>query len=141
MQRDYLFLATAIRKNAANLADIEASKTVSLPDPELFIIVNGVPTKKKVIWRTLVDIKQLNAALGKLKDINWLYQLVDDDNVDELAKKVVEVCNSVTSTMFEKATPDDIHGLQSFTIRSLDSKVNTDSDIEQYNCSLSEKRP
>ena len=91
MQRDNLFLATAIRKNAATLADIEASKTVSLPDPELFIIVNGVATKKKVIWRTLVDIKQLNAALGKLKDINWLYQLVDDDNVNELAKKVVEV--------------------------------------------------
>ena len=40
---------------------------------------------------------------------------MDDDNVDELAKKVVEVCNSVTSTMLEKATPDDIHGLQSFT--------------------------
>ena len=57
---------------------------------------------------------------------------MDDDNVDELAKKVVEVCNSVTSTMLEKATPDDIHSLQSFTIQSLDSKVNTDSDIEQY---------
>ena len=31
--------------------------------------------------------------------------------------------------MLEKATPDDIHGLQSFAIQSL---VNTDSDIEQY---------
>ena len=51
------FLPLPLEKKCCNSADIEASKTVSLPDPELFIIVNGVPTKKKVIWRTLVDIK------------------------------------------------------------------------------------
>ena len=59
----------------------------NLADPKLYIILNGVPTKKKVIWRYLIDINNLKAAIAKLKDINWLYKSVDDKCLDEAAKK------------------------------------------------------
>ena len=62
-----------------------------LPDPELYIIVNGKPTKTKVVWRTLVDVNHVKAAIRKLKESNWLYKEVNDDSVDDAAKKVIEV--------------------------------------------------
>ena len=57
---------------------------------------------------------------------------MNDDSVDDAAKKVIEVTNSATSTMLEKATDDDIAGFQAFTIRNLDNKLSTQSDAEQY---------
>ena len=58
----------------------------------------------------------------KLKEINWLYKVVDDDSVDKSAKKVIEVCDSATGEMIEKVTPQDVAGFQAFTIRYLDQK-------------------
>ena len=55
--------------------------------------------------------------------LNWLYSEVTDDSVDETAKQVVEVTNNTTSTMLEKASENKNAGFQSFTIRSLDSKL------------------
>ena len=40
--------------------------TSMLPSPKLYIIVNGKPTKGKVMWRSLVDINYLTAAVQKL---------------------------------------------------------------------------
>ena len=31
-------------------------KSYVLPDPELYIIVNGKPTKSNVVWRSLVYV-------------------------------------------------------------------------------------
>jgi len=31
-----------------------------------------------VVWRSLVDVNQVKAAIQKLKDINWLYSEVTD---------------------------------------------------------------
>ena len=42
----------------------------SLPDPELYIIVNGRPTKSKVVWCSLVDVNKVKAAIAKLRCIN-----------------------------------------------------------------------
>ena len=108
------------------------SGDTALPDPELYIIVNGRPTKSKVVWRSLVDVNRVKAAIQKLKESNWLYKEVDDDSVDEAAKKVIEVTNGTSSTMLEKAIDDDIAGFQAFTIRNLDNKLSTASDTEQY---------
>ena len=102
----------------------------ALPDPELYIIVNGKPTKTKVVWHTLVDVNHVKAAIRKLKESNWLYKEVNDDSVDA-AKKVIKVTNSASSTMLEKATDDVIAGFQAFTIMNLD-KLWTQSDTEQY---------
>ena len=42
-----------------------------LPDPELYIIINGQPTKSNNVWRSLVDVNKIKAELRKLKEINW----------------------------------------------------------------------
>ena len=39
----------------------------TLASPELYIIVNGRPTKNKVVWRTLVDVNHIKEAVRKLK--------------------------------------------------------------------------
>ena len=88
--------------------------------------------KSKVVWHSLVNVNRVKAAIQKLKESNWLYKEVDDDSIDEAAKKVIEVTNGTTSTMIEKATDDDIAGFQAFTIRNLDNKLSTASDTEQY---------
>ena len=36
----------------------EVDNNVSLASPELYIIVNGKPTKTKVVWRSLVDVRR-----------------------------------------------------------------------------------
>ena len=38
----------------------------ALPDPELYIIVNGVPSKNKVVWQSIVNVEQLKVAIQKL---------------------------------------------------------------------------
>ena len=111
--------------------DIHSDK-LGLPDPELYIILNGKPTKSRVIWRSLVDVNLVNTALLKLKEINWLYKGVNSDAVDETAKHVIEVTSTATSTMLEKATSTEIAGFETYTIRNLDNKLSTQSDTEQY---------
>ena len=126
------FLPLPLNKTLETLDRVKHCGDTALPDPELYIIVNGRPTKGKVVWRSLVDVNCVKAAIQKLKESNWLYKEVDDDSVDEAAKKVIEVTNSTTSTMLEKASEDDIAGFQAFTIRNLDNKLSTGSDTEQY---------
>ena len=70
-----------------------------LPDPELHIIINGQPTKSNNVWRSLVDVNKIKAALRKLKEINWLYRSVDDDSIDESSKNVIQVVSNTTCKM------------------------------------------
>uniref|UniRef100_A0A1X7VIH2 Uncharacterized protein n=1 Tax=Amphimedon queenslandica TaxID=400682 RepID=A0A1X7VIH2_AMPQE len=60
-----------------------------LPNPELYIIINGQPTKSNNVWRSLVDVNKIKSALRKLKEINWLYRNVDDESIDESSKNVI----------------------------------------------------
>ena len=117
------FLPLPLSKTLATLDQVGQSGSAksALPNPELYIIVNGKPTKQKVVWCSLVDVNQVKAAIQKLKDIDWLYSEVTDKSVSEAAKQVVEVTNT-TSAMLEKASENEIAGFQSFTIRNLDSK-------------------
>ena len=110
----------------------EVDNNVSPASPELYIIVNGKPTKTKVVWRSLVDVNEIKKAVQKLKDINWLYKDVREDSVDEAVQDVVEVVKKTSSTVLEKATKEDISNLQCYTIRNLSTKQFTGDDIEQY---------
>ena len=94
--------------------------------------MNGKPTKSKVVWRSLVDVNRVKKVVDKLRQINWLYEDTADDAVDDSTKQVIEVVNSTTSSMLEKADESDIAGFQAYTIRSLDNKLPIDSDIDQY---------
>uniref|UniRef100_A0A1X7TGH6 Uncharacterized protein n=1 Tax=Amphimedon queenslandica TaxID=400682 RepID=A0A1X7TGH6_AMPQE len=114
------------------LSKAEDFRPKNLPNPELHVILNSEATKTNKIWRTLVDVDKVQAAYEKLKDINWLYGNLDDESLDDVAKKVVETANSATSTMVEEATDEDILGFQSYTIQNMNSNLNKGSDIQQY---------
>ena len=74
----------------------------------------------------------LKGAINKLKEINWLYKEVDEDDLDDVAREVIETVCDTSSTMLERASKEDVAGFQSFTIRTLNSKQSTSSDINQY---------
>ena len=114
------FLPLPITKTLETL-----SKHDGLPDPEMYVIINGKPSKGNVVWQQLVDIKKVKRAFNKQKEINWVYKSIEDDTIDEVAKKVIEVCDSASSTMVEKITTDDVTNFQAYTIRRLDQKVST----------------
>ena len=77
----------------------------------------------------MVNVDNVKRAVQKFKKINWIYKDTDVDSVDDAAKQVIEVA---TSTMISKATDNDVAHFPSYTIRNLDNKCTTDSDIEQY---------
>ena len=41
------------------ITDLIADQSNVLPDPELYILVDGQPTKDKVVWQTLVDVEDI----------------------------------------------------------------------------------
>ena len=89
-----------------------------LPNPELYIIVNGKPTKNNVVWRNLLPINDIKAAVQKLSEINWLYKDTDDACIDTAAKEVIEVVNEASCTMLEKASDAEVSQFQCYTIRN-----------------------
>ena len=69
------FLPLPMAKTLDTLNHVKYSSqaiTYALPNPELYIILNGKPTKQKIVWRSLVNVKDVKAAVEKLKEINFL---------------------------------------------------------------------
>ena len=99
----------------------------TLPDPELNI-VDGRPTKDKIVWQSIVDIDNVRHAVDKLRGTNWLCRTVDDDSVDEATKKTIEVVSIASNPILERASVDDIDGLQAYTIRKMDQYMPTGRD-------------
>ena len=117
---------------AGSLDSPDGESTTHLPHPELYILVNGKPSKLNVVWRSLINVDALKGAIHKLKEINWVYKEVDEDDLDDVAREVIETVSDTSSTMLERASKEDVAGFQSFTIRTLNSKQSTSSDIDQY---------
>ena len=69
-----------MKKTLHTLDEAELSKCFA--DPEMSIILNGKPTKKRIVWRSLVDINKVKRAVDKLKQINWLYKDVRADAIN-----------------------------------------------------------
>ena len=91
-----------------------------LPDPQLYILLDGRPTKGKVVWQSFVDVSDIKRAVKKLKETNWLYKNIDESSVDDAAKNTNEVVNSTTSSLIERCSSADIAKLEAYTIRSMD---------------------
>uniref|UniRef100_A0A1X7SQQ1 Uncharacterized protein n=1 Tax=Amphimedon queenslandica TaxID=400682 RepID=A0A1X7SQQ1_AMPQE len=36
-----------------------------LPNPELYIVINGQPTKSNNVWHSLVDVKKIKAVIRR----------------------------------------------------------------------------
>ena len=71
----------------------------TLADPEVYIIVNGQPIKNRVVRCSLVDVNAIKAVVQKIGEINWLYRVVEAEEVDSTVKKVVEVFSKACCTM------------------------------------------
>ena len=102
--------------------------SVGLPDPELYILVSGKPSKQNILWQSMVSIAQVRAAVQKLKRINWLCANIDDGSVDYASRRIVESVSDTTSTMLVKVTADNVKSFQSYTIRRLDQKQSSLTD-------------
>ena len=113
-------LPLPLEKTMATLDEVGIDSP-NLPKSELYVIVNGQPTKSNTVWQTLVDVNRIKVALLKLKEISWLYRNVDD-TIDASSNEVIEVVSNATCKMLEKATEADVQGLQAITIRKLDTK-------------------
>ena len=61
-----------------------------------------------------------------------MYQGIDEDSVDDAAKKAFDVVSGTTSCLLEKATAADIAELESYTIYRMDEKLPVGSDIDHY---------
>ena len=111
------FLPLPFKKTLETLDGVKCSSSgeTALPDPELYIIINGKPTSSKVVWHSLLNVEHVKKAIQTLKDINWLYSEVDYDSIDDVSKKVIEITKSASSTMLDKADDGDIAGFQAFS--------------------------
>lgn len=112
-------LNDTLDKLNALVNNISHDHLVDLPDPELYIIVDGQPTKDKIVWQTLVDVDKIKWAVQKLKETNFLYADIDGASVDSSVSKAIEVVSDVHSAALQKCTKDDVAGLQAYTIRRI----------------------
>ena len=126
------FLPLPLSKTMETLNQVQQHVSTVLPDPELYIIVNGRPTKSNVVWRSLVNVNHVKTAIRTLRSCNWLYRNVHEKSIDESTKHIIEVSNSATTEMLKKVSQDEVNAFQAYTIRNLDSKLSIGSDIEQY---------
>ena len=79
-----------------------------------------------------MNINHVKTAIKVLMSCNWLYKNVAKESVDESTKHIIEVSNNSNTKMLAKATTTEINAFQAFTIRNLDNKLSTTSDVEQY---------
>ena len=56
------FLPLPLSNTLETLAKVQEGGTVALPHPQLYVTVNSVLTKGKVMWQTLLDVKRIKAA-------------------------------------------------------------------------------
>ena len=114
------------------LETIEEVANEALPDPELYIIVNGQPTKNKVVWQSIVNVEQLKVAIQKLKEINFLYVNVDENTLDDVSRHVIESISDTNSELLVKASEKDLKSFQAYTIRRLDQNQSSLPDTDHY---------
>ena len=119
-------------KTLETLKEVTGPDQCPLPSSELYIMVHGEPSKEKVIWRTIVNVDAVKAAVRNLKQINWLYRKADEQSVDDVTKQVIETIDTTISTMLVKTTKEEVSEFQSYTTRTLNKQLSTTSDIEQY---------
>ena len=68
------FLPLPMEKTLETLEEVNGDDQCPLPSPELYIMVNGKPSKEKVVWRTIVNVDAAKAAINTLKQIRLAVQ-------------------------------------------------------------------
>ena len=129
------FVPLPLDTTVQTIEDITNSRgmsSVGLPNPELYIVVSGKPSKQKVLWQSMLNVAHVTAAIQKLKQINWLYANIDVSSVGDACQRIIESISDTTSTMLVNATAEDVKSFQAYTIRRLDQKQSNLSDTEHY---------
>ena len=74
------FLPLPLEKTLQTIDEVQSNKSgeglAGLPNPELYIIVNGKPSKNKNLWQSVVNVEHVKAAVEKSREINWLLYAV-----------------------------------------------------------------
>ena len=130
------FLPLPLDKTLQTIDEVHNNKSgeglAGLPDPELYIIVNGKPSKNKILWQSVVNVEHVKAAVEKLREINWLYADVKDSSIDDASRRVIECVSDTTSQMLVKASAEDVKSFQAYTIMRLDQKQSSLTDSEHF---------
>ena len=106
------FLPLPLDRTLQTIEDVESNASVGLPDPEIYVLVSGKPSKNKLLWQSLVNVGHIRAAVEKLREINWLYAAVVDSSVDDASRRNVESVSDTTSSMLVKVSAEDISSFQ-----------------------------
>ena len=112
------FLPVPLKKTQKTIQEVEkkpGEAMAGLPDPALYIIFNGKPSKNTILWQSIVNVDHIKAAVQKFKEINWLYDDVDDCSTDAASQRVIECVNDARSTMLVRATAEYVISLQAYT--------------------------
>ena len=99
----------------------------SLPDPEVCIILHTAPTKRNVVYRSLVNVNKVEGAFQWLIRHNRFF--LGDDTIDDATHKVIGEVDQATSTLIEKA---NFAEFQFYTLRDMDIQVPVSSDVDSY---------
>ena len=134
-------LPLPLEKTLSDIKNLSFNSMSPLPDPEVYIIVNGRPTKNNVVWQSLVNVDNVKQAVLKLKETNIFYKTISDSAVDDATKKTIEAISNVNTTLLEKSTKEDIDGLQAYTIRRMDEVLPTGLDCDHYKMLTIQDRP
>ena len=130
------FLPLPLEKTVQTLEEVTNNSSLhSLPDPELFIIVNSKSKCSKTVWQSLIDVDRLKEAIRTLKAINWAYKNVEEATIEVAHKRIIESVSDTNSTMLEKVSEEDVSAYQSYTIRRLDRHQPNVPDTDQYKLS------
>jgi ATP-dependent DNA helicase PIF1 len=84
---------------------------------ELYVLVNGMPTKKKVIWQDIISIEKITNALKTLIEINPLYRdlNISDNYVDNYVfgteDDVMPILKPGPDALLKKVSPIDASDL------------------------------
>ena len=93
------FLPLPLDRTLQTIEDVQSNASVALPGPEIYVLVSVKPSKKKLLWQSLVNVGHVRAAVENLREINWLYAAVDDSSVDDASRRFVESVSDTISSM------------------------------------------
>ena len=129
------YLPLSTKKTMETLDQVQ-SLSESLPVPEVSIMLHTAPTKRNVVYRSLVSVDKIKAALRWLTCNNRFYCGVDESCIED--ETVIQELDKATSDVLKKTNLSD---LQSYTIRDMDTRQPITPDVENYKMNRIQEHP
>ncbi|KAJ8674464.1 hypothetical protein QAD02_005726 [Eretmocerus hayati] len=83
---------------------IQLDEDVLIDNPEFYILVRGIPTKKNFIWEDKVDVQRLFTAVSWYKTHNKFHSKID---LTDGLRKIAEHLKKLEIVHFAKDSPDE----------------------------------